>query len=169
MTDTKKDMEQTLLPKGREDKKPGTPISLKWGVFTVELKRLSVLAGPMVAVILSQYMLQVISIMMVGHLGELALSSTAIAISLSGVTGFSFLSLNELGEGNSQGARVVVFTVLFLAVAETSIVSTSILASCHVFGYTFSNEKEVVDYVTTMAPLVSLSILLGSIQGVLSG
>jgi MATE family multidrug resistance protein len=91
VTDTEKDMEQTLLPKGREDKKPETPISLTWGVFTVELKRLSILAGPMVAMILSQYMLQVISIMMVGHLGELALSSTAIAISLYGVTGFSFL------------------------------------------------------------------------------
>jgi MATE family multidrug resistance protein len=91
MTDRKKDMEETLLAKGKEDKKLETPISLTWGVFTVELKRLSVLAGPMVAVILSQYMLQVISIMMVGHLGELALSSTAIAISLSGVTGFSFL------------------------------------------------------------------------------
>jgi MATE family multidrug resistance protein len=91
VTDTEKDMEQTLLPKGREDKKPETPISLTWGVFTVELKRLSVLAGPMVAVILSQNMLQVISIMMVGHLDELALSSTAIAISLSTVTGFSFL------------------------------------------------------------------------------
>jgi MATE family multidrug resistance protein len=91
MTDRKKDMEETLLAKGREDKKPETPISLTWGVFTVELKRLSVLAGPMVAVILSQNMLQVISIMMVGHLGELALSSTAIAISLSAVTGFSLL------------------------------------------------------------------------------
>ncbi|MBA0556708.1 hypothetical protein Golob_026787 [Gossypium lobatum] len=45
----------------------------------------------MVAVTLSQYLLQVISTMMVGHLGELALSSSAIAISLAGVTGFSFL------------------------------------------------------------------------------
>jgi MATE family multidrug resistance protein len=59
--------------------------------------------------------------------------------------------------------------VLFLVVVETSIVSASILASRHVFGYTFSNEKEVVDYVTTMAPLISLSIILDSIQGVLSG
>jgi MATE family multidrug resistance protein len=90
MTDTKKDVEETLLPKGSEDKVPETP-SLTWGVLTVELKRLGVLAGPMVAVVLSQYLLQVISVMMVGHLGELALSSTAIAISLSGVTGFSFL------------------------------------------------------------------------------
>ena len=36
---------------------------------------------------------------------------------------------------------------------------------CIYRSYTFSNEKEVVDYVTTMAPLVSLSVILDSIQG----
>ncbi|KAJ0037345.1 hypothetical protein Pint_22179 [Pistacia integerrima] len=64
-------------------------------VFITEVKTLGYLAAPMVSVILSQYLLQVISVMMVGHLGELALSSTAIAISLAGVTGFSLL-LNPL-------------------------------------------------------------------------
>ncbi|KAK4608569.1 hypothetical protein RGQ29_002109 [Quercus rubra] len=395
-------MEESLLANGikEEKRKPETP-SLTWATFTGELKRLGFLAGPMVVVTLSQYMLQVISLMMVGHLGELALSSTAIAISLCGVTGFSLLlgmasaletlcgqaygaqqyqkigiqtytaifSLNlvclplcllwmnmgkllsligqdplisheagkftmwlvpalfayatlqpivrylqtqsivkpmlitsfvilcfhiplcwvlvfksglgnlgaalamgisywlnvillglyakyssackktlvpiskelfqgigeffrfaipsaimvclewwsfellillsgllpnpqletsvlsvclntiatlytipyglgaaastrisnELGAGNPQAARVVVFAVLFLAITETSMVSTILLASRSVFGYTFSNEKEVVDYVTTMAPLVSLSIILDSLQGVLSG
>nr|POE82220.1 ribonuclease 3 [Quercus suber] len=86
--DTEKGMEESLL--AEEKRKSETPY-LTWVTFTGELKRLGLLAGPMVAVTLSQYMLQVISIMMVGHLGELALSSTAIAISLSGVTGFSFL------------------------------------------------------------------------------
>ncbi|GMY18483.1 protein DETOXIFICATION 12-like [Fagus crenata] len=76
---------------------------------------------------------------------------------------------NELGAGNPQVARVVVFAVLFLAIIETSIVSTILFASRRVFGYTFSNEKEVVDYVTTMAPLASLSVILDSIQGVLAG
>lgn len=90
MRDTEKDMEESLLQKGGEDKRSETP-ALTWGSFIEELKRLGLLAGPMVAVTLSQYLLQVISIMMVGHLGELALSSTAIAISLSGVTGFSLL------------------------------------------------------------------------------
>ncbi|XP_030950861.1 protein DETOXIFICATION 12-like isoform X1 [Quercus lobata] len=395
-------MEESLLAKGikEEKRKPETP-SLTWVTFTGELKRLGFLAGPMVVVTLSQYMLQFISLMMVGHLGELALSSTAIAISLSAVTGFSLLlgmasaletlcgqaygaqqyqkigiqtytaifSLNlvclplsllwmnmgkllsligqdplisheagkftmwlvpalfayatlqplirylqtqslvkpmlissfvilcfhiplcwvlvfksglgnlgaalamgisdwlnvillglyvkyssackktlvpiskelfqgigeffrfaipsaimvclqwwsfellillsgllpnpqletsvlsvclntigtlysipyglsaaastrisnELGAGNPQAARVAVFAVLFLAITETSIISTILLASRSVFGYTFTNEKEVVDYVTTMAPLVSLSIILDSLQGVLSG
>lgn len=61
------------------------------GGFRGEVKRLSQIAGPMVAVILSQYLVQVVSVMMVGHLGELSLSSTSIAMSLAGVTGFSFI------------------------------------------------------------------------------
>ncbi|XP_020683668.1 protein DETOXIFICATION 12 [Dendrobium catenatum] len=59
--------------------------------FTAEARRLGYLAGPMVGVTLSQYLVQVTSSMMVGHLGELALSSSAIATSLSSVTGFSVL------------------------------------------------------------------------------
>ena len=88
-------MEESLLAKGiQEDGKRRSetnPSSLTWATFTEELKKLGSLAGPMVAVALSQYMLLIISMMMVGHLGELALSSSAIAISLSGVTGFSLL------------------------------------------------------------------------------
>lgn len=56
-----------------------------------EVKALSCISGPMVVVNLSQYFLQVISIMMVGHLGKLYLSSAAIAISFCAVTGFSLL------------------------------------------------------------------------------
>ncbi|KAL2499461.1 MATE efflux family protein [Abeliophyllum distichum] len=46
----------------------------------------------MATVTILQYMLQVVSVMMVGHLGRLALSSVAIATSLTNVTGFSLLS-----------------------------------------------------------------------------
>ncbi|KAI8527766.1 hypothetical protein RHMOL_Rhmol12G0100100 [Rhododendron molle] len=76
---------------------------------------------------------------------------------------------NELGAGNPQGARVAVFVVMFLAVMETTIVSATLFAMRRIFGYTFSNEKEVVDYVTSMAPLVCLSVIMDSLQGVLSG
>ena len=62
-----------------------------WGVFGKELKKLSKIAAPMVAVTVSQYLLQVVSVMMVGHLSELSLSSVAIASSLTNVTGFSLL------------------------------------------------------------------------------
>ncbi|WJZ80445.1 hypothetical protein VitviT2T_000364 [Vitis vinifera] len=90
------------------------------------------------------------SVMMVGHLGELALSSTAIAISLSVARGVS----NELGAGNPQKARLAVYAVVSLAVTEAIAVSTTLFASRHVFGYIFSDDEEVVDYVTNMAPLL---------------
>ncbi|CAH9139846.1 unnamed protein product [Cuscuta epithymum] len=49
----------------------------------------------MAAVTLSQYLLPIISVMIVGHLGELYLSSTSIAVSIAGVTGFSFMNINR--------------------------------------------------------------------------
>ncbi|WRX14560.1 Multi antimicrobial extrusion protein - like 10 [Theobroma cacao] len=76
---------------------------------------------------------------------------------------------NELGAGNPQAARVAVYAGMVLAVLETLVVSGTLFASRHVFGYVYSNEKEVVDYVTTMAPLVCVSVILDSLQGVLSG
>ncbi|MBA0711729.1 hypothetical protein Golax_010879, partial [Gossypium laxum] len=83
----KNSMEENLIPKLENEEKSNRRLS--WAALVEEIKRVGYLAGPMVAVTLSQYLLQVISTMMVGHLGELALSSSAIAISLAGVTGFS--------------------------------------------------------------------------------
>ena len=76
---------------------------------------------------------------------------------------------NELGAGNPRGAQLSVFAVMFLAVTEMVIVDIAIFASRRVFGYMFSNDKEVVDYVTDMAPLICLSIVMDSLQGTLSG
>ncbi|CAN1240334.1 Protein DETOXIFICATION 16 [Linum grandiflorum] len=49
------------------------------------------LAGPMIAVSLLQYSLNLISVMFVGHLGELILSSASIATSFAPATGFTLL------------------------------------------------------------------------------
>ncbi|XP_024192065.1 protein DETOXIFICATION 12 isoform X1 [Rosa chinensis] len=76
---------------------------------------------------------------------------------------------NELGAGNPEGARIATCAAMFLAITETAIVTTTLFACRNVFGYVFRNEQEVVDYVTTMAPLVCLSVLLDSLQAVLSG
>lgn len=60
--------------------------------FCQEFKRVSSMAAPMVAVTVSQYLLQVVSLMMVGHLGILvSFSGVAIATSFAEVTGFSVL------------------------------------------------------------------------------
>ncbi|XP_039003987.1 protein DETOXIFICATION 3-like [Hibiscus syriacus] len=64
---------------------------ITWSGFAEELKAVSYMAVPMVAVTVSQYSLQVVSMIMVGHLGELPLSACALAVSFANVTGFSFI------------------------------------------------------------------------------
>ncbi|KAG6389898.1 hypothetical protein SASPL_151373 [Salvia splendens] len=76
---------------------------------------------------------------------------------------------NQLGAGRPQGARLSLVALLLLAAVNAFVVSLAIFLSRNVFGYVFSNEKEVVDYVTRVAPLVCLSIVADCVQGVLSG
>ena len=59
--------------------------------ISAELSKQVQLAGPLVVVSLLQYSLQMISLMFIGHLGELSLSSASMASSFAGVTGFSFM------------------------------------------------------------------------------
>lgn len=56
-----------------------------------EVKRQLWLAGPLISVSLSLFSLQVISVMFVGHLGQLALSGASMATSFASITGFSLL------------------------------------------------------------------------------
>ncbi|KAL5761147.1 hypothetical protein ACOSQ2_019985 [Xanthoceras sorbifolium] len=76
---------------------------------------------------------------------------------------------NELGAGNPRKALVAVRSVMLLTVLETATVSSILFASRGVFVYVFSNEKEVVDYVTDMAPLICLFVVLNGLQAILSG
>ncbi|EPS64480.1 hypothetical protein M569_10298, partial [Genlisea aurea] len=117
-------MEEGLLSKDRfRDKRVG------WGEIAEEMKRLGYLAGPLLAVTLSFYLLQVTSLTMVGHLGELSLSSTSIAFSLAGVTGFSFLlgmaCALETISGQAFGAQLYekVGTQTYTAIVSLLIVS----------------------------------------------
>lgn len=56
-----------------------------------EVKKQLWLAGPLICVSLLQSCLQLVSVMFVGHLGELALSGASMATSFASVTGFSLL------------------------------------------------------------------------------
>ena len=64
-----------------------------------EVKKQWKLAGPLVLVNFLLYSLQVVSVMFVGHLGELALSGASMATSFASVTGFSLLvSISDIQE-----------------------------------------------------------------------
>jgi len=56
-----------------------------------EVKKQLWLSGPLITVTLLNFCLNVISVMFVGHLGELALSGASMATSFASVTGFSLL------------------------------------------------------------------------------
>ncbi|XP_062078610.1 protein DETOXIFICATION 16-like isoform X2 [Humulus lupulus] len=77
--------------------------------IVAEVKQQLQLAGPLICVNLLTYCLQVISVMFVGHLGELALAGASMATSFASVTGFSLLigmaSALETFCGQSYGAK----------------------------------------------------------------
>ncbi|GMH21389.1 hypothetical protein Nepgr_023231 [Nepenthes gracilis] len=60
-------------------------------VVTEEVKKQLWLAGPLIIVNLLLFSLQLISVMFVGHLGQLSLSGASMATSFASVTGFSLL------------------------------------------------------------------------------
>jgi MATE family multidrug resistance protein len=76
---------------------------------------------------------------------------------------------NELGAGNPDGARLVVVVSLSIIICTAVLVSVTLLSLRHFIGIAFSNEEEVVNYVTRMVPLLSISVLVDNLQGVLSG
>lgn len=80
-------MDQPLLGNGIEKTE-----GVKESLVVNEVKKQLYLAGPLITAWLLQNLVQMISVMFVGHLGELALSSASIATSFAGVTGFSLLS-----------------------------------------------------------------------------
>ncbi|XP_060669899.1 protein DETOXIFICATION 16 isoform X1 [Ziziphus jujuba] len=77
--------------------------------IVAEVKKQLLLAGPLVFVNILIFSLQVISVMFVGHLGELALSGASLATSFASVTGFSLLigmgSALDTFCGQSYGAK----------------------------------------------------------------
>lgn len=79
------------------------------GEIFAEAKKLLFLAGPLMSVNLLLNCLQVISIMFVGHRGELALSGASMATSFASVTGFSLMigmgSALDTFCGQSYGAK----------------------------------------------------------------
>ncbi|KAK8940076.1 MATE efflux family protein 5 [Platanthera guangdongensis] len=76
---------------------------------------------------------------------------------------------NELGAGNPQRAHVAVRVVISITIVLSLTVSVSLLILRRVVGYAYSDEKEVVDYVWKMIPLLSISVVMDGFQGVLTG
>ncbi|KAJ4850882.1 hypothetical protein Tsubulata_007127 [Turnera subulata] len=74
--------------------KSGLSSSKNWGekaVVVTELRMQLKLAGPLIFTSFLQFSMQMISVMFVGHLGQVPLASASLATSFAGVTGFSLM------------------------------------------------------------------------------
>ncbi|XP_057868139.2 protein DETOXIFICATION 16-like [Cryptomeria japonica] len=76
---------------------------------------------------------------------------------------------NELGAGRPNAARLAVYAVFFIAITEAVMIGCLLFSIRNVWGYAYSNEKEVVDYIASMIPLLTVSSFLDVIQCILSG
>ncbi|XP_039048024.1 protein DETOXIFICATION 3-like [Hibiscus syriacus] len=121
-----------------------------------------------------------ILILLSGNLPNSKLETSIISICFTTVTVHFYIPLgisaaastrvsNELGAGNPQAAQLASLVIMALTVAESVVASTIIFCCRYVFGYAFSNEKEVIDGVIKMVPLMCLSIIVNSCHAVLGG
>ncbi|KAK1363630.1 Protein DETOXIFICATION [Heracleum sosnowskyi] len=76
---------------------------------------------------------------------------------------------NELGAGNPEAARLAAWVATFLAIVEVVIASTILFSCRSILGYAFGGEKEMVDYIKQMIPLISLSIMGDCLGALFSG
>lgn len=129
--------------------------SLEWWSYELIILLSGLLPNPQLETSVLSVCLQTISTMYSIPLAIAAAASTRIS--------------NELGAGNSRAAHIVVYAAMSLAVVDALMVGTSLLAGKNLLGQVFSSDKNTIDYVAKMAPLVSISLILDSLQGVLSG
>ncbi|KAI3908358.1 hypothetical protein MKX01_027380 [Papaver californicum] len=76
---------------------------------------------------------------------------------------------NELGAGHPQAARLAVQVAFVLAVTEGILIGTIMILVRHIWGNAFSNEKEVLNYVAFMMPILAVSNFFDGLQSALSG
>nr|POE93945.1 protein detoxification 16 [Quercus suber] len=76
---------------------------------------------------------------------------------------------NELGAGRPKIARLAVCVVLVVAITEGLLVGSVLILIRNIWGYAYSDETQVVEYVAGMMPILAISNFLDGLQCVLSG
>ncbi|WJZ98873.1 hypothetical protein VitviT2T_017368 [Vitis vinifera] len=90
-----------------------------------------------------------------------------IFLGISGAT--SIRVSNELGAGRTQAALLAVYVALFMVAIEGILVATALILGRNFWGYSYSSEEKVVNYVGEMMFLLAGSHFIDGIQSVLSG
>ena len=90
-------------------------------------------------------------------------------ISLFVFHSFSTRVSNELGAGHPAAAKLAGCVVMTMVTIHGVVVGTFFILIRDVWGYAFSNEQEVVEYLAKMLPIVAVSEFFSGLQCVLSG
>ncbi|KAK9116196.1 hypothetical protein Sjap_015143 [Stephania japonica] len=130
-------------------------ICLEWWSFELLVLLSGILPNPQLETSVLSICLTTITFLYTIPFGIAAAASTRVS--------------NELGAGKPQAARLAVYAAMAIAIADATIVSAILFASRNIWGYAYSNENGVIDYVTGMAALISIEVILDSLQGVMSG
>ncbi|XP_027359726.1 protein DETOXIFICATION 27 [Abrus precatorius] len=121
-----------------------------------------------------------ILILMTGNLqnAEIAVDALSICMTINGLEMMIPLAFfaatgvrvaNELGAGNGKGAKFATTVSVVTSVIIGLFFWMLILILHDKFGYIFSNSKAVLDEVNNLSLLLAFTILLNSVQPVLSG
>lgn len=76
---------------------------------------------------------------------------------------------NELGAGNFRAAKFAVMVVSVTSVAIGVVCMSVVFATRDYFPYLFTNSEAVANETTKLAVLLGITVLLNSLQPVLSG
>ena len=76
---------------------------------------------------------------------------------------------NELGAGKPKAARSAVAVSMGIGLVNGLVMALLILLLRNVWGWTFSNDQEVVDRVASTAPYLAVLAFLYGCQAILSG
>ncbi|AET05535.1 putative multi antimicrobial extrusion protein [Medicago truncatula] len=76
---------------------------------------------------------------------------------------------NELGGGNPNGASLAVRVALSISFIAALFMVLSMILARKVWGHLYSDDKQVIRYVSAMMPILAISSFLDAIQSTLSG
>ncbi|XP_072982997.1 protein DETOXIFICATION 20-like isoform X1 [Typha latifolia] len=151
--------------------------------FTEKLKRLD--SGPtiyiMTLTILSlELWYNTVLVLLTGYMkdAETAIDALSICLNISGweiMISVGFLAAagvrvaNELGAGNAKAAKFSIIVVVATSLAIGVVLLAVFLGLKGSIGYIFTDSREVADAIGDLSTLLAFTILLNSVQPVLSG
>ncbi|KAE8804571.1 MATE efflux family protein 9 [Hordeum vulgare] len=76
---------------------------------------------------------------------------------------------NELGAGHPEAAKLAMRVVMYMALSVGFVLALTMILLRNVWGYLYSNEQEIVTYMSRMLPVLGISFFIDGLHSSLSG